>query len=356
MLRYKVPRIETRPRESRDEVVIEDPRFALDLITDAFLNKLRLTNRANVTLSIPLYYDPDRNLFRVPERAQPVQSFIFGRYYGASLPSEVVPGDYQVAVDAQHRLYVIDDQALQMLRSIYNSLGDAGTSPANSTGKTVLKWLYDTYDYVVAIRTYLGNPSHAETFTTTPLAANAAYYGPTRDFVYGRLTTFGAMGYADQPSATDGVYIQLSVDNANWDYKGVTATLSAAGAVSLAQVVTARYARVVWVNGPTAQTAFRLGGRYMIAGSENPPVSPALQPTPDPICSACGRDMTETSDFFAEGGKVFCPKCYANKRWKELDAKARAAWQKALKAWLKRAQDEELNRAKAHAPDGAEVR
>jgi hypothetical protein len=198
-------------------------------------------------------------------------------------------------------------------------------------------------------------PGDAETFTTTPLGASAAYYGPTRDFLYSRLTTFGVMGYADQASAADGVYIQLSLDGSNWDYRGATATLSAAGAVSLAQVVTARYARVVWVNGATAQSAFRLGGRYMIAGSENPPISPAPQPTPDPICSVCGRDMTDTSDFFAENGKAYCPKCYANKRWKELDAKARAAWQKALRAWLKNARGEELNRAKVHAPDAAEV-
>jgi uncharacterized Zn finger protein (UPF0148 family) len=66
--------------------------------------------------------------------------------------------------------------------------------------------------------------------------------------------------------------------------------------------------------------------------------------------------MTETSDFFAESGKVYCPKCYANKRWKELDAKAQKAWQKALKAWLKNARDEELKHARDHAPDGAEVR
>jgi hypothetical protein len=206
-----------------------------------------------------------------------------------------------------------------------------------------------------SLRDMLLYPGDAETFTTTPLGANAAYYGPTRDFLYSRLTTFGVMGYADQPSATNGVYVQLSLDGTNWDYKGATTTLTAAGAVSLAQVVTARYARAVWVNGATAQTAFRFGGRYMIAGSENPPFSPAPKPTPDPICSVCGRDMTETSDFFVENDKVYCPKCYANKRWKELDAKAQAAWQKALRAWLKNAREQEFDRAKDHAPDAAEA-
>ncbi|MCC6049691.1 MAG: hypothetical protein LM580_03235 [Thermofilum sp.] len=202
-----------------------------------------------------------------------------------------------------------------------------------------------------SLRDILLYPGNAETFTTTPLGAGAAYYGPTRDFLYSRLTTFGVMGYADQASASNGIYIQLSLDGSNWDYQGATATLSAAGAVSLAQVVTARYARVVWVNGDTAQSAFRLGGRYMIAGSENPPLSYAPPLRIEAVCCLCGRDMTETGDFFVENNAVYCPKCYANKRWKELDAKARAEWVRALRAWLKNARETESERAKAHAPD-----
>jgi len=197
---------------------------------------------------------------------------------------------------------------------------------------------------------YVYNPGGAETFTTTPLGAGAAYYGPTRDFLYSRLTTFGVMGYANQPSATDGVYVQLSLDGSNWDYRGATTTLTAAGAVSLAQVVTARYARAVWVNGGTAQTAFRLGGRYMISGSENPPLSLAPPAHIEAVCSACGRDMSETGDFFVEDNKVHCPKCYANKRWKEV--RDRAEWVRSLKAWMKTAREGESARVKDHAPDG----
>ena len=308
--RYKAPRVETKPRETKDEVEVLDPRFALDIITDAFLSKLRLSNRMSVALSIPLYYDPDRNLFTIPERAQPTQSFIYGRYYGAVLPSETVPGDYQVAIDPNHRLYITTEM--------------------------------------------LSNPGNAETFTVTPLGANAAYYGPSRDFYSSRLTTFGVMGYADQASASNGVYVQLSHDNLNWDYQGATATLSGAGAVSLAQVVTARYARVVWVNGGAAQSVFRLGGRYMISGSENPPLSRAPPLSIDPVCSVCNRDMSDTSDFFMENGKVYCPKCYAKKRWKEV--KEKAPWLKSLRAWLKVAKEEERGRAMLHIPDEAKPR
>ncbi|MEM3942805.1 MAG: hypothetical protein QXJ59_01860 [Thermofilaceae archaeon] len=203
----------------------------------------------------------------------------------------------------------------------------------------------------------LTSPADAETYTTTPLAASAAYYGPTRDFSASRLAAMGVMGYADQPSAMDGVYIQLSIDGSNWDYRGATTTLPAAGAVSLCQIVTARYARAVWVNGATAQTAFRFGGRYMIAGSENPPLSPVVDYPEEAVCSVCGTDRTEAGDFFAEKDPetdrwiVYCPKCYANKRWKEVtDTKP---WLRGLKAWAKTA--EEKDRIKAHTPDAVET-
>ncbi|MEM1523076.1 MAG: hypothetical protein QXU69_08615 [Thermofilaceae archaeon] len=226
----------------------------------------------------------------------------------------------KLTFDASNRLYVVDDQLLAMLTSL--------TSPAD-----------------------------AETYTTTPLAANAAYYGPTRDFTYSRLAAMGVMGYADQPSATDGVYIQLSIDGSNWDYRGATTTLPAAGAVSLCQVVTARYARAVWVNGATAQTAFRFGGRYMIAGSENPPLSPVIGYSVIAVCSVCGADRTETGDFFAERDRetgkwvVYCPKCYANKRWREVENKTE--WLRSLRAWARSAG--ERGRVKMHAPDEVEA-
>jgi hypothetical protein len=242
----------------------------------------------------------------------------------------------RVAADSSNRLRVV---------------AEVVTNVANPSNLDVALSTRASESTLSSLRDRLLYPGDAETFTTTPLGAGAAYYGPTRDFLYSRLTTFGVMGYANQPSATDGVYIQLSVDGSNWDYRGATTTLSAAGAVSLAQVVTARYARVVWVNGATAQTAFRLGGRYMISGSENPPLSLAPPVHIEAVCSACGRDMTETGDFFVENGKVYCPKCYANKRWKELDAKARAEWVRALRAWLKNALETESKRAKDHTPD-----
>jgi hypothetical protein len=240
-----------------------------------------------------------------------------------------------------------DDTVKGLLRSI----GDAGANPQNQTGYTVLKLLYTIYIATLNTQNCLLYPTGSETFTTTPLGANAVYYSPSRDYLQSRLSAFGIMGYADQPSATDGVQIQLSLDNTNWDYIGAKASLAAAGAVSLAQIVTCRYARAVWANGATAQTVFRFGGRYFISGSENPTISIKTIQDPEPICKICGKDMTETSDFFFENGIVYCPKCYAIKRFKELDVKARNEWIKQLKVWVKKISDAEKDRVKLHIPD-----
>ena len=356
-MKYKVPKVETTEVARRDEVEIVDARFAIDVLTDAFLNRLRLSNRAVVALSVPLHYDPARNAFAVAERAQPVQAFAFGRYYGATLPVETVPGDYQLAVDERHRLIVIDNRLAVDGAGRLAVQNPPNLDVALSAIKTQTdKMTFDTFSALRVGDYYIISPASAETYTTTPLGANATYYGPTRDFTNSRLSTMGIMGYADQPSAADGVYIQLSLDSTNWDYRGATATLSAAGAVALAQVVACRFARAVWANGSTAQTAFRFGGRYMIAGSELPAVSLAPQPQPEPTCSLCGLDMTETSDFFAENGNVYCPKCYANRRWKEMKEKEKTAWEKTLRAWLKHAAENEKTRARMHTPDGVSER
>jgi hypothetical protein len=155
---------------------------------------------------------------------------------------------------------LIDDD----IKGVLRSLGDAGANPVNKTGYTALYLLYKAYENITNIFSVFNNPSNAEIFTTTPLGANAVYYSPSRDFTNSRLGHAGAIGIADQPSATDGVYAQLSIDNINWDYKGAYTTASANVGVSLLQTVYARYLRFVWTNGATAQTVFRFGGRYYI--------------------------------------------------------------------------------------------
>jgi hypothetical protein len=350
-LKYlQAKRYSTAQKGVSDTPDIVDERLKFDIYTKQFLGQLKLDSKVSPVLSIPLSYNKNRGVFEIIETPSLVTSRLQAYFYTTS-PSETTPGYYDLRVDTAHRLYVVDDQALEKINAIYNAIGDAGTNPANNTGATVLSRLYTIQFYTYDMRTAFLNPSNAETFTTTPLGANASYYSPSRDFMISRLSVMGAMGYADQPTATNGVYIQLSNDGTNWDYNGASATLTGAGAVSLAQVVTARYARAVWVNGSTAQTVFRFGGRYMMAGSENPTLSLAQPLEITPVCSVCGRDLTDTSDFFVEGNKVYCAKCYANKRWKEV--KDKTEWIKSMKAWLKSAGDNDKARVKEHIPDGA---
>jgi hypothetical protein len=144
------------------------------------------------------------------------------------------------------------------IKGVLRSLGDAGTSPSNTTGVTMLYC-------AAAIQTMLYNPTNAETYTTTPLAANATYTGSSRDHVSSRLGFMGCLAYSNVASATDGFSIQQGLDGANWDLNTAVTSVPAATGTGIKAAVVARYARVRYVNGGTAQTTFRLGGRYMIA-------------------------------------------------------------------------------------------
>jgi len=156
---------------------------------------------------------------------------------------------------------LVDDSIKGVLRSI----GDAGDTPTNQTGETVLKKLEGVKGYVSGINDRLYYPSSSETFTTTPLDANTSYTSPSRNFNLSRLGKAGCIAYSDVDSATDGVKAELSIDGSNWDYVGAKTTLTGGTGVALSQEVTARYVHFVYVNGGTAQSTFRFGGRYYIA-------------------------------------------------------------------------------------------
>lgn len=347
----KPKKYQTEQIRTAEESDVIDPRLKIALQTKELILNYRLTNRIQPTLSIPLAYNSSRGVFELIETPSIITSRLQAYYY-ATPPSETTPDYYNLRVDSAHRLYVIDDQAIQILNKLYNAIGDAGTNPSNYQGATALFRLYQIRDDTYNLRENIWQPGDARVLTNTPLGANAKYYSPSIIFETSRLSVMGVLGYADAPTSPNGAYVQLTYDINNWYYNGASAVLTSAGAISLAQVVTGMFARVVWENGSTPQTSFNLGVRFMFAGSENPPISLAKPEQIEPICSVCGKDMTETGDFFVESGKVYCPKCYANKRWKEV--KDKKQWLQGLKAWRKIAKDEEFNRAKLHTPDDAE--
>ncbi len=146
-----------------------------------------------------------------------------------------------------------DDTVKGLLRSI----GDAGTSPANTVGETVLRKLNLVRDAILS-------PTNAETFTTTPLGSGATYTSSSYDFNIGRLGYATCIGISDQASATNGVNARLSINNTNWDYIGAQTTATGGVGVALSQEVCARYVCFQWQNGSSAQGYFRFGGRFHI--------------------------------------------------------------------------------------------
>ena len=91
----------------------------------------------------------------------------------------------------------------------------------------------------------------------TPLGANGLYESPAFDALnYSRITL---SAFSDQASAADGVQVQQSCDgeDGHWDYS-TNYTLVAGTPVAATIELVARYVRVRYTNGATAQNTFRL--------------------------------------------------------------------------------------------------
>lgn len=103
--------------------------------------------------------------------------------------------------------------------------------------------------------------AHAEIFTTQVLAAGATYISSPKDFEHSRLGFMSVLAFSNQAGT---LYIDQSMDGSNWDFTE-NVSVSANVGTKLKSAIIARYARVRYVNGATAQTIFRLGGRYTIS-------------------------------------------------------------------------------------------
>jgi len=143
-------------------------------------------------------------------------------------------------------------------------IGDTGPAPENVTGRTIMAWFSHLAYFLWLLNERFGPPGDAETFTTTPLPAGGTFVGPTRDFLRSRIAFFCAMAYSDVASASGGFRIEQSADGENWDVVSATDVPAGVGK-GLRVAIVARYARVRYVNGPTAQTVFRLAGRYTVS-------------------------------------------------------------------------------------------
>ncbi|GAJ03280.1 unnamed protein product, partial [marine sediment metagenome] len=90
--------------------------------------------------------------------------------------------------------------------------------------------------------------------TTAPLGANGTYIGSS--FGIDGYAKIVGISYADRAGAADGLEIQQSPDNENWDYASKHSP-SAGTALAFSVEVVAPYARPRYVNAGTAQGTFR---------------------------------------------------------------------------------------------------
>lgn len=95
--------------------------------------------------------------------------------------------------------------------------------------------------------------------TTTPLTGNAAFTSDVH--ITDRVDQLGGIVKTDQSGS---LTVQQSSDGTNWDYTDTQAVTST-GAKFVFDLV-APYVRIVYTNGATPQTSFRLAARGRSAG------------------------------------------------------------------------------------------
>lgn len=106
-----------------------------------------------------------------------------------------------------------------------------------------------------ALRVDLNGTISTNNSTTAVLAGGATFTGTSEDALNYNEIRISVI--ASHISATDGLSIQQSEDNTNWDFTD-TYTIPAATGKTYSIPRQARYFRVVYTNGATLQTSFRL--------------------------------------------------------------------------------------------------
>lgn len=104
--------------------------------------------------------------------------------------------------------------------------------------------------------------------TSTPLGIDGVFTGTSCEVTEYAIIIVSV--FADQASATDGLSVQFSKDNTNWDSTDVF-TIPANTDKTFSFQTAAQYFRIVYTNGGVAQTAFRL--QAILKGTYSKPSS-----------------------------------------------------------------------------------
>lgn len=152
--------------------------------------------------------------------------------------------------------------ALSKAEDAPHSSGDTGVpiwAVRNDTGSVFAgsdgDYIPLATDSTGALRVDLNGTISTNNSTTSVLAGNAAFTGTSEDALNYNEIRISVI--SSHVSATDGLSIQQSEDNTNWDFTD-TYTIPAATGKTYSIPRQARYFRIVYTNGATLQTSFRL--------------------------------------------------------------------------------------------------
>jgi len=147
---------------------------------------------------------------------------------------------------------LIDDTIKGVLRSI----GDAGTAPANVTGETILRRLYDIESHLYNLRQRASSLIEKGIVTTTALGANASFTQTWQDYQYSLYAHLMYLCYSDVSGTMYSEFSHNAVDVIREDSLSYTGGSKTGNLIDTRLL--ARWARVRYVNGATAQTVFAL--------------------------------------------------------------------------------------------------
>jgi len=147
---------------------------------------------------------------------------------------------------------LIDDTIKGVLRSI----GDAGVTPTNVTGRTLLKAFDDVLTHQLASRRRWSSVIEKGTITTTPLGANGVFTGVWKDYESSLYAHLMHLCYSDVDGTMYSEWSHNAVDVIREDSLGYVGGSKTGNLIDTRLL--ARYGRSRYVNGATAQTVFVL--------------------------------------------------------------------------------------------------
>lgn len=153
-----------------------------------------------------------------------------------------------------------------------DQLSTLATAAKQDTGNASLASIDTKLTAPLSVTVTPGNTVNAANSSTTPLAGGATFTGTGTD-----ILAYAGTEIAAYSNVAGTLYLEYSTDNTNWDIS-LPYTLTAGVALHIPAGSDARYFRVRYVNGGSAQGVFRL--QTLLLGTIPTPHSVAISSVP----------------------------------------------------------------------------